>query len=163
MRRRGRTSREPRRLADSSESNGPSRDRSIAPGLTLLLCPELSSLAGLDALEEVDVIELNYNPDLVSVAGLTRLTELPRLSVMGSPLRDLEGIEPLGVQDLFIYGSALTSLQGLGDAQRLRRLTLSENAELESLEGGVFPRSMDFLWFQRNPGSGAHGRPGRRA
>lgn len=123
----------------------------IAPGLTLLACPEISSFAGLGALEEADGIELSSDPDFVSVAGLPRLTHLPQLRVLASPLRDLEGIESLGVQDLYIYASALRSLQGLGDAQALRRLTLRENAELESLQGGTFPPSMDSLEFVQNP------------
>ena len=111
-------------------------------GLEIANCSGLTSLYGLDALESVTRIHLNGNRDLVSLAGLVNVQPVDELSSLDCPLLDLQGLEQLSVVDLVLFGTALTSLEGLGNAPRLQRLTLSENPALRSLEGGVFPPRM---------------------
>jgi len=111
-------------------------------GLEISNCSGLTSLYGLDGLEYVPRIHLNGNRELVSLAGLGNVQPVEELSSIDCPLLDVQGLEQLSVRDLSLVGTALTSLEGLGNASRLQRLTLGENPALVSLEGGAFPPRM---------------------
>ena len=124
--------------AQSFELTGAPSER----GLEISNCSGLMSLHGLSALEYVQRIHLNANPDLVSVAGLDNVRFVEELSSVDCPLLDLQGLEQLSVRSLSLFTTALTSLDGLGHAPRLFHLTLISNTALASLEGGAFPARM---------------------
>jgi hypothetical protein len=112
-------------------------------------CVGFSSLEGLDSLEQVGVMELNRNAQLVSLAGMPRLQRVEALSASRCPLVDLGGAGA-ALQELSLTSTALTRLQGLGNASQLLRLKLSRNELLTSLEGGTFPARMETLFSNDN-------------
>lgn len=116
---------------------GDSRGRILIRNATAL-----SSLQGLDALDTLELLELRDNPALASVAGIERVRELRRLVVTNSPLQSLTGVAALGVSELFLLGTQLRDLGGLGAAPRLSVLALNENPRLESLQGAQLPERL---------------------
>jgi Leucine-rich repeat (LRR) protein len=137
--------------------------RSETPGdLSISSFPQLSSLSGLAALETVSAIVLIENASFSSLAGLSGAPRLERLVVQSCPLSSLSGVEALKVGDLSVSFSALTSLSGLGDATQLSRLLLSNNAQLDSLEGGSLPAQMVEVHLIANPLASLHGLEGLR-
>jgi hypothetical protein len=118
-------------------------------GLSLSNCAGLTSLAGLDSLEELDALGLSNNPDLVSLEGLTRVPELAELQLMGGVV-DLRGSAPR-VRKLTVYSSPWTDLSPLGDARALEYLELRSNPALVSLTGARLPEHLDGLGLANNP------------
>jgi len=105
-------------------------------------CATFTDLSGLDALERVDEIQLQSDPDLQRLSGMPRLQRVDRLLSAGTPLVDLSGVGSF-LENLELKSTALQQLTGLGDASRLRTLTLFRNRFLTSLEGGTVPAQMD--------------------
>lgn len=117
-------------------------------GLEITSCSGLTSLNGLGTLEYVARIHLNGNPDLVSIAGLGDVRPVAELLAIDCPLLDLQGLEQLSVETLSLSGTALASLEGLGNAAWLLQLGLSNNPALTSLQGGTFPPRMTQLMIE---------------
>ncbi len=126
--------------------------------LSIVGCPWLAGLEGLDSLEEVGVFELRANPTLSSFAGAPRLArigelrlawgndELPgapglrasveTVHVSESPLDDLSGLAELaGVRELSISGRELASLRGLPSSSEIAELHVSGSPLLRDLSG----------------------------
>jgi hypothetical protein len=120
--------------------------------LEIVQCTGLSSLRGLGALESVLGIVLQDNPDLQSLAGLQQLDATAVLRSTNCPLLDLAGLSGIALSQLEIEGSALTRLDGLGDASALSSLRLQRNPSLVSLEGGQMPESLIELVLADNQG-----------
>ena len=117
-------------------------------GLSIGDCRGLTSLAGLEALEELDALSLASNPDLVSLAGLSSVLELPELRLSAAAV-DLRGAPP--VRKLSISRSAWTDLSPLGDARALESLALADNSALATLAGAQLPERLEALSLSNNP------------
>jgi hypothetical protein len=130
--------------------------------LSIANCPQLSSLDGLASLETLSAITLIEDSSFSSLAGLSRAPRVQRLVVRSCPLSSLSGVEALQVGELSVSFSALQSLSGLGDATELGKLSLSNNSQLTTLEGGSLRAQMDELRLDANPLSNLHGIEGLR-
>ena len=119
--------------------------------LEIVRCTGLSSLRGLGALQSVLGIVLEDNPDLQSLAGLEQLDATALLRSTNCPLLDLAGLSGIAVSQLEIEASALTRLEGLGDASALESLRLRGNESLVYLEGGQMPANLIDLALVDNP------------
>lgn len=104
-------------------------------GLRITTSQGLTSLAGLDALEQATVLELYHNRDLKSLSGMPRLWGLKYVFSSGCPLTDLNGIETSSLERVDITDSQITSLWGLGAPIALQMLSLSQNQRLTQLTG----------------------------
>lgn len=119
--------------------------------LEIVQCTGLSSLRGLGALQSVLGIVLQDNPDLQSLAGLEQLAATGLLRSTNCPLLDLAGLSGIALSQLEVEGSALTRLDGLGDASALSSLRLQRNQSLVDLEGGQMPETLIELALVDNP------------
>jgi hypothetical protein len=105
---------------------------SVAGSLSLSDTRHLESLAGLEHLSAVGGLELRDNRALSDLSQLTRLHRAQQVVIQGNQhLRNLDGLSGLSeLQNLSLVGTALYSLRGLENLTQIDRLELSDNTSL---------------------------------
>ena len=109
--------------------------------ITIHNVPELRSLAGLEAIEQVKLLTLRSLPKLSSLDGLGSLREVSHLDIESTGLTNLKGLESLEkvsahFDGLTVFSNPnLKSLEGLDALQEVSRLQISTNPSLENLDG----------------------------
>lgn len=97
----------------------------------------LESLAGLESLEEIGLIQIIDDASLTSLDALAPTT-LWNLNLQNSALRDLRGLDAVTELEILRIGNNpdLVDLSGLGAVESVNvEFTLNDNAVLEALAG----------------------------
>ena len=97
----------------------------------------LTDLAGLKV-THLDALELTYNDELLTLAGLENSQEVGRLSVFGNErLESLEGLNSVKTIDEveITLNPALTSLDGFDGLTHARKILVQSNYALTDISG----------------------------
>ena len=100
--------------------------------------PVLTSVVGLNGLQDVTELRIEDNPQLSGLSGLGGLRSVQWLTLGGNALTDLSAFARLQAIDtrLTIRGAPeLTSLSGLRQLERLGGLRIEDNPRLDGLDG----------------------------
>jgi hypothetical protein len=99
--------------------------------------PNLSSLAGLEKLQHVEGISIDYNPALTSVAALRSLISAPQaVGISHSPVVSLVGIGGITeTKDFTIRDTSIVNLEGVEVLRTSESFNVLDNAFLETFNG----------------------------
>jgi len=124
-------------------------------GISVVEAEQLHTLS-FRALSEAATVYVGSAKKLENLAGLSTLTRVGSLTIGGSGLHDLHGLEKAEIGNLTLSSNAaLTSLAGLGSSAHINTLDLNRNASLASLRELNQLKSVDFLSVELNPALGS--------
>jgi protein phosphatase 1 regulatory subunit 7 len=86
----------------------------------------ITEIAGLDNLENLEIIDLSYNR-ITEIKGLDNLLNLKELNLSHNHLREIKGLDNLMNLERLCLSNNKFTINGLGHLVNLKRLNLSGN------------------------------------
>ena len=124
----------------------------ISGSLVIAGNANLTSLDGLDSLNDVGFVVIADNATLNSVSSLRNLSHAKGTTIVASPaLTSLHGLESLrSLEGLVLTNTNLKSIEGLSNLEQVGDLILADNPRLESLASLTRLQTVENLDIEHN-------------
>ena len=115
----------------------------------LLEHTNITSIKGLSSIKGLEYLSLEHN-EISHIQNLDNLENLKVLALTSNKIEKIQGLENLiNLEELYISDNPINRLEGIALLPKLHEIEI-EHSNLESIEKGDLPRSIQCLRAQRN-------------